>query len=99
MAKVPTGDEAVEISKLRMAVVRGLRMGAVERVFSQEARDAILEGRSNPTLAELGLDSLARMELCIAIEVDTGVSIAPDTLDHYATIDDLVADLARRVSV
>ena len=84
---------------IRVAVVRGLKMGAVERMFSQEARDAIVEGRSNPTFAELGLDSLARMELCIAIELDTGVSIAPDSLDLYATVDDLVADLLRRVAV
>lgn len=89
----------MDARKIRVAVVRGLKMGAVERMFSQEARDAIVEGRSNPTLAELGLDSLARMELCIAIELDTGVSISPDSLEYYATVDDLVADLLRRVAV
>lgn len=39
------------------------------------------------------MDSLARMELCIAIEVETGVSLTPDDLDSFRSL----GALARRV--
>lgn len=42
-------------------------------------------------LADLGLDSLGRMEFCIQLELDHGVPLTPDRL---AAMDDLGALLA-----
>jgi Phosphopantetheine attachment site len=37
-------------------------------------------------LAELEMDSLAAMEFCISIEVNTGVSILPDDLVNFVSL-------------
>ena len=52
-----------------------------------------LDGRGDIPFTALGMDSLAAMELCIAIELDLGVSIAPDALAQFATLGTLVQRL------
>jgi|GEM_PF-5262171 len=45
--------------------------------------DAFVGGDLDLPLADLEMDSLAEMELCIAIEVETGFTVVPETLrDH-----------------
>ena len=42
------------------------------------------------------MDSLARMELCIYIEVNTGMELTPDQLDEIASLEGLAHALANR---
>lgn len=81
---------------IRQAMVDGLEAGAVVRIGHRDTRSSFLAGEIDIPLAELEMDSLARMELCIAIELGTGVSLAPEELDRYPTLDALVRDVLER---
>jgi Phosphopantetheine attachment site len=54
---------------------------------------AFLAGALDLPLEQLGMDSLAEMELCIGIEVNTGLQIVPEDLRQIETLDRLVAML------
>lgn len=81
---------------IRQAMVDGLEAGAVVRITYRDTRSSFLAGAIDIALAELEMDSLARMELCIAIELGTGVSLAPEELDRYPTLEALVRDVLER---
>jgi acyl carrier protein len=83
---------------IRTVVIEGLETGAVWQANRTDFREAFIEGTLDIELAKLDMDSLARMELCIAIEVGTGVSLAPEELERYKTLTALVAEVARRVN-
>jgi len=71
-------------------VVRGLieeRVGAV----------GVLRGRSSLEL-DLGLDSLNRMELLLAIEQELGVAIADDEAERLTTVDELLVLLETKAA-
>lgn len=42
------------------------------------------------TLVDLGLDSLGRLEACIALEIDQAVLISPETVDLLHSADRLL---------
>lgn len=81
---------------IRAALVEGLEAGGVGQVNRVGIRDRFLAGELDLKLTELDMDSLAKMELCIAIEVSTGVSLAPEELDRYDSLGALVAEIERR---
>jgi acyl carrier protein len=81
---------------LRAVLVEGLEAGAISEISRVAVRDPFLAGELDLELAALAMDSLAKMELCIAIEVGTGVSLAPEELDRYRSLGALVTDLERR---
>lgn len=88
--------DSADAQSIRQAVVDGLEAGGVGRISEKRARDGFLSGAIDLTLAELEMDSLAKMELCIAIELCTGVSLAPEELDRYASLGELVRDVGER---
>lgn len=87
----------MDLRSIRAVIVDGLEAGAVSQARRAAFRDAFIAGEHPVPLAELEMDSLARMELCIAIEVGTGVSLAPEELDRYDTLAAIADDVARRV--
>jgi acyl carrier protein len=82
---------------IRQALVDGLEAGGVSVANSVRFRQPFIDGKIDATLDDLKLDSLARMELCIAIEVSLGVSLAPEELERYRSLRELVDDLAERL--
>lgn len=54
--------------------------------FDEERRQKYLSGGADYGFDELEMDSFSRMELCIAIETRTGVSIAPDELQYLGSL-------------
>ncbi len=46
------------------------------------------------SLAELGLDSLGRLEFCIALEIDQGVVITPEAMASLHGADQLLRCIA-----
>ncbi len=86
----------MDARSIRQAMVDGLEAGAVTRISRRDTRSSFLAGEIDIPLAELEMDSLARMELCIAIELGTGVSLAPEELDRYPTLEALVRDVQER---
>ncbi len=83
--------------EIRLILADGLEAGAVHQVSNVSIREAFLAGTRDLTFAELEMDSLAKMELCIAIEVGTGVSLAPEELGRFAAIGEIVAMLRERL--
>jgi hypothetical protein len=46
------------------------------------------------SLADLGLDSLGRLEACIALEIEQGVLITPETVASLHSADQLLRRIA-----
>jgi hypothetical protein len=80
---------------IRVILADGLEAGAVGALRESGPLAKFLAGEIDFDLAALGMDSLARMELCIAIEVGTGQSLAPEELVQFKTLGDLVRAIAR----
>ena len=81
---------------VRALLVGGMEAGAVGAIQNARTRAAWLEGSEDLPIARLDMDSLARMELCIAIELGTGIALSPSDLDGYASLGELARDIARR---
>lgn len=82
---------------IRVILADGLHAGAVSAFRAPDRLAQFLSGEIDHDLAGLGMDSLARMELCIAIEVGTGLSLAPEDLAKFATLGDLARSIARSI--
>ena len=82
---------------IRRILVDGLEAGAVHQVNDVRIREAFLAGTQDLRFAELAMDSLAKMELFIAIEVGTGVALAPEELGRFAAIGEIVMMLKERL--
>lgn len=74
------------ITSVRRAVCDALQIASPE-MFDDRLRRSFLDDGANIALADLGLDSLARMEFCIALELSTGVTLLPAQLAELATTD------------
>jgi len=87
----------VDARTVRQALIEGLEAGGVSEASQIRFRAPFIDGTLDATFEELALDSLARMELCIAIEVALGVSLAPEELQRYRSLDALADDLIARL--
>jgi len=81
---------------IRAILADGLEQGAVSAINLARTRAAWLAGHEDLPFDALEMDSLARMELCIAIEVGLGIALAPADLDRYRSLGDLARDLVLR---
>ena len=86
----------MDVRAIRMVILDGLEAGAVHLSRKEPFRAGFLAGELAAPLDELEMDSLAKMELCIAIEIGTGVSLAPEELERFPTLGALVDELAER---
>ena len=78
------------VEALDAANVTSMRHRGLEAPFAA--------GETDVPLAALGIDSLAAMELCIAIEVHTGVTLVPEELARIATLRDLARTIQARAA-
>jgi acyl carrier protein len=76
---------------IRELIAEALTSANVIAFRQNEIRLAFLQGQRDVSLAELDIDSLAAMELCIALEINIGTSIVPDQLQTIGSLDRLVA--------
>ena len=76
----------MENAQLRIAVLEALK-AAVPGAVTDQMRDSFLAGGLNIELARLEMDSLARMEFCISIELSTGVTLVPPQLAELGSTD------------
>jgi hypothetical protein len=74
-------------------IVSAFESANVFALRDQGVRDRLLGGSPDFDLSDLDLDSLAAMEFCIAMEVNTGVSIVPNDLARIHTLGALVREL------
>ena len=78
------------------SVTRGTR-GRRTRVVQWQDASCIPGNSLNVELASLEMDSLARMEFCIAIELSTGVSLLQAQLEKLASTDAVQQFLVERL--
>ena len=74
----------MEAAHLRRALLDALR-ASVPGVFDDDQCRSFLAWELDVALDGLDMDSLARMEFCIAIELSTGVTLLPAQLAELAT--------------
>jgi hypothetical protein len=70
----------------RQLVVDALDRANAIGIRSHPERAAFLEGKGDIAFNQLEMDSLARMELCIALEVRTGIEVMPEQLDEIGSL-------------
>lgn len=79
----------------RQALVDAMEYAQVFAFRYAGITDDFLAGSADMTIEDLGLDSLSSIELCIAIENKTGVSILLTDLWDIGTLQNLVARIQR----
>jgi len=82
--------------QVREMLVEALEYASVIALRDKNFGAGFLAGTSEVPIDALDMDSLAEMELCIAIEVNAGVSIVPERLRRIGTLDRLVALIRSR---
>lgn len=80
--------------EIRQVIADALSYASVPHFDRSAAAVGFVAGTSDIKMDELEIDSLAAMELCIAIETSTGVSIVPDDLSECGSL----GKLSERVS-
>ena len=60
-------------------------------------KDAIL-GAGDVDLSVFDIDSLASMEICISIELNSGISISPAELENITSVHQLVREIMKNAS-
>lgn len=81
--------------EIRQMLVDAMLSASVFGVRDNGWTDAFLAGTRDVAIGDLEMDSLGAMELCIAVEVNTGVEIVPDELATMATLGALVVAIHR----
>ena len=62
-------------------------------LYSAASQQAFVSGKQYTIFEDLNMDSLASMELCIAIELELGVSIVPEQLSQLSCLDGLTHEI------
>lgn len=77
----------------------GLDLAAIRAAVSAHARDKGCEVHDEDLLsADLGYDSLAKVELAAELEERLGISVPDMVVTRAKTVADLIANLAERAS-
>lgn len=79
--------------EIREIIADALDYASVPRFRGSVARAEFVAGTRDISFDELEVDSLAAMELCIALETNSGISILPDELAGFGSL----GALAKRV--
>ena len=82
--------------QIRERVVEALEYANVIALRDKGLAAGFLAGSADVPLDALEMDSLAEMEVCIAIEVETGIGILPEQLRRAGTLGRLVALIGGR---
>jgi len=82
--------------QIRSALFEALTVAA-PLTFNGDLRRAFLVDALNLELARFEMDSLARMEFCIAIELSTGVSLLQAQLEQLTSTDAIQQFLIERL--
>lgn len=82
-------------AEIRQMLVEALHAASVFGLRNNGWTDEFLAGARDVAFDDLEMDSLGAMELCIAVEVNMGVSIVPDDLNAIGTLGGLVQAIGR----
>lgn len=76
--------------EIREMIADALDYASVPRFRGSELRAKFVAGTHDVLFEQLEIDSLAAMELCIAVETNVGVSILPAELPEFNSLGGLV---------
>ena len=79
-----------EIKKLLITMLDEENISELRDKSSQQA---FINGELDIAFDDLDMDSLASMELCIAIELELGVSIVPEQLSQLRSLKGLAQEI------
>jgi acyl carrier protein len=86
----------MDLSQLRQAIFEALKAALPGACNDEMCRSSLAKGSSiHP--AELGMDSLAKMESCMAIERFTGVTLLPSQLAELGSTDAIERRIRERL--
>lgn len=60
--------------------------------------EAFIDGKEDPRMDELGLDSLSLMQLCIDIEDEVGVQLSVETISSSKTLGQVLEVINRSIA-
>lgn len=83
----------------RTFVVSALRGSNVTTLRDLGLTHQFLIGEFDIALADVEMDSLAVMEFCISIEVNTGISILPDDLIEFGSLQEVALAIHEKSNV
>ncbi len=82
---------------IREHIIRAFESTYVDGLHSESLRSKILDPENNINMADLGLDSLSIMEICISIELNTSITIVPHEFIEMKTTNSLVGVMMSRI--
>jgi acyl carrier protein len=83
--------------EIRVAIVNGLTQATAILFRDAEISEEFIAGQADMRIEDMELDSLSIMELCISIEIDTGVSILPEEMVHVENLNELARIIGERL--
>lgn len=81
---------------IRQMLVDAIDSSTIVGLRSSGLMDAFLAGTGDVPLDALEMDSMGAMELCIAVELNTGVEIVPGELADMGSLGGVIAAIRRR---
>jgi acyl carrier protein len=78
------------VTEIRRTLIEVLRDAGVSFLGDAKLENAFIDGRFDVNLDQLEVDSLAAMEICIALEANWGMAIVPEDLNRIGSIQALV---------
>lgn len=79
----------MSLAAVRRTLLESLETTEVTATLSPARLSAYADGRQDIALRELRMDSLARMELLIALELEYQAVIGPETFARFRTLDEI----------
>ncbi|RYG95740.1 MAG: hypothetical protein EON57_16190, partial [Alphaproteobacteria bacterium] len=80
-------------TELRQVIADAMVYAAVPGFVGSQAEAAFRDGTRDVQLTEIDIDSLAAMEICIALELNTDISLAPNDITGMPSLGALLLRL------
>jgi acyl carrier protein len=77
-------------SEIRTAIAALLRDAGIFYLRDENVERDFIDGSFDAALEQLRFDSLAAMELCIALEANWGSALVPEDLNRVGSLQNLV---------
>jgi len=87
----------MENSRCRRAVIEALQVAGAFGQLEEAKRKAYVDEGAHLDLSELELDSLGKMEFCIAIELSLGVTVLPGQLAELGSTEAIERYIGERL--
>lgn len=84
----------MQLERIRATIVTALEDANVAAQLERARIEAFAAGAQDLPFSELGLDSLARMELLVALEMEHGAAVLPSEFSRLRSLDELARHVA-----